>query len=274
MRKFSFFIVLVILIMIFSGCTNPTNKSVTIKSPFWVENEVRLVSGDAIVFEDSDGIHSPILSNDGKYIAYSNGEDKLFLYNLSKSSKKIIFELKGSEYSGYSVYAVGWSQKNDEIAVRTSYTGGFIGGNKLLLVNAKNGKSSVVTEKLNSAYWGKDGKLIFADSTEVKIIDEMGRIQKKLTTPKKSAFSHATNPTFSPDGKFVVYSCGQTYYLHDVEKDEYKELFETRSTTGPARISSDNKIIVDDKGDLYIYDINDNSYKVYFDKAKCSYPNW
>lgn len=249
--------------------------ALNIKGPYWVENGVRLVSGNDVIIEDPDGIYYPIVSNDGKSVIYSNGSDGLFLYSLSNSKKKKIYELKSEKALDYRVYPVGWSPDSKKVALKTSQKGGFLGGNELIIVNISDGKASVVTNKLGSADWAKDGQLIIASSSEVKIVDELGHTKKTLTTPAKRAFSNASNPAFSPDGKKVVYNCGATFYVHDIEKDSFKEVFSVKSQgKGGARINKDGKIIVEDKGNICIYDPADNSYKVYYDKAESTYPNW
>lgn len=157
-----------------------------------------------------------------------------------------------------------------------SHISGFIGSNKLITVDIESSEDSIVTKSLYSADWGKDGQFVIADSSDVKILDESGRIKKKLKTPEMAAFFNASDPTFSPDGKFIVYNCGSGYYLHDLEKDEYKKVFSVKTATDtyPARISKDGRIIVIDSGEIFIYTLSDKSYEVYYDKAKSSYPNW
>lgn len=282
MRKVYFTLLISVLVLLLAACGANTagvsqdgQKVSALKSPYWVENDVRLVSGDGeIVFEDNEGICCPLLSGDGKYMAYSNGGSSLFLYTLSNGKKKTIYELKDADSIDYRVYPAGWSPDSKRVALMTSSNSGFIGGNELIIVDIGSRKASIVTKCINSADWGSDGQLIIADSSDVNIIDEMGRIQKKLNTPPTRAFFRATNPAFSTDGKLVVYSCGDTYYLHDIEKDEYNEIFSVRGDSGPARISKDGKVIVADKGEIYVYDPSDKSYKVLYDKAKSGYPNW
>lgn len=264
----------VVLALFLSACgTADSQKSVTITGSYWVENGVRLVSGDTVVFEDSDGIYQPILSRDGRYLAYSNSGDKLFLYNLTNGKTKTVYTLDGDS-ADYRVYAVGWSADSQTIALETSHSGGFIGGNELITVPIGGGKPSVVTKSLNSADWGSDGNFVVADSSEVNIIDGSGRKVKKLTTPEMNAFYTATNPTFSPDGKSVVYSCGETFYLHDIEQDTYTKIFTVKTQNGAARMNDDGSILVADGDVLYTYNTADQTYQVYYDKASSSYPNW
>ncbi|MDF2685540.1 MAG: Eukaryotic translation initiation factor eIF2A [Clostridia bacterium] len=268
MKRFILFFIIILLFSL-TACGD-VGQNVTVTGPYWVENGVRLVNGETIVFEDSEGIYYPRLSGDGKYIAYSNGGDKLFIYNLTNGKKKTIFTISDIDYR---VYAVGWSPDNTKIALMTSNSGGFIGGNELMTVTL-DGNSSIITNTLDSADWSSDGNFVVSDSSEVNIIDEIGRKVKKLTTPEMNAFFSATNPTFSPDGKYVVYSCGETFYLHDVEKDSYSEIFSVKYADCPARINQNGEIMVTDDGVIYTYNPTSAAYEIYYDKANSSYPDW
>jgi hypothetical protein len=184
MKKYILFFVFILLLGL-TACGDGGGQSVTVTGPYWVENDVRLVNGDTVVFEDSEGIYSPKLSGDGKYIAYSNGGDKLFIINLSNGKRKTIYKTDAADYQ---VYTAGWSPDNTRVALITSNSGGFIGCNELISVDIINGKSSVITKTLNAADWGSDGNFVVSDSSEVNIIDETGRKVKKLTTPEMNAF--------------------------------------------------------------------------------------
>lgn len=244
-------------------------------SPYWVKNGVTLVSGDGeAVFEDDDGICKPILSGNGKYVAYSNGGGSLFVYSLGSGSKKNVYTLKGADSADYSVYPVGWSPDSKRVALLTCSSSGFIGGNELIIADVGSGKSNVVAKGIDSADWGGNGQFITADSSEVQIMDEAGEILKTLNTPDMSAFFNASNPAFSPDCKYAVYNCGDTYYIHDMENDAYTELFSVNGGSQQARIGNDGKVIVSDGGSIRIFNPADGSYDVYYDKANSDYPNW
>lgn len=274
MKRIRIALVLFSIALWISGCrfsaklNSTTGQKANMDTSYWVENGVTLVSGGDKIFEDSNGIYDPVLSSDANYIAYSNGGGVLYLYSLSGGKSKEIYKAESADYA---VYAVGWSKDSKRVALITSNTGGFIGGNELITVDISDGKANSLYKKLGSADWGKDGRFIIADSSDVKILDENGKVLKTLGTPQMNAFFSASNPAFSPDGSSVVYNCGKSYYLHDLSKDTYTKLFELKADGGTARIGSDGKILVSDSGRLMVYD---GSLHTYYEDAESTYPNW
>lgn len=262
--------------------TNTTSPSISTTGaagqPYWVENGVRVVLGGKIVYEDQNSIYSPFISHDGSWVVYSHNQGELLLASLNGGSAKAIYQLGADEEEDYGVEALGWSPDNSRILFMTFHRGGFTGGNKLMIFNRKTGGTSLVLKGLSSASWSADGRIVTNNSSTMKVVDESGRTIKELTVPEGGFFVNADHPSFTPDGTQVVYNLSNEYYLHDIQNDSYEKIFSLdRDLNGEdyPRVAGDGKIIfADNKGKLYIYDSVKEAYGIFYDKARCSYPNW
>ncbi len=240
---------------------------------YWVENGVRFVLSDKVLFEDEKGIYEPILSPNKKYVVYSNGSTDLLLYDIAKKSTKSIYSLKDVDYGAY---AVGWSQDNKQVAFMTSHKGGFIGNNKLFILTLSTKKTSVVASKFSSADWGRNGKFVLADGKNVWTVDKQGRNKVTLKVPTASAFSGADNVSFNYTASKVVYSVAGKYYLHDIKSNKYTELAipKKAAENGTARVGKNDRVVVVEDKQIYIYDPKDKNYGLLYDEADSLYPNW
>lgn len=160
----------------------------------------------------------------------------------------------------------------------TFYRGGFTGGNKLIILDRDTGGTSLVFKGLSSASWSSDGRIVTANASAMKVIDESGHIINKLTVPRGGFFVNADHPSFTPDGSKVIYHLSNEYYLHDIVNDSYKKVYSLSKDSqgeGYPRTAGDGRIIfADSEGKVYIYDPVKDTFGIFYDKAKCTYPNW
>ena len=243
-------------------------------TPYWVENGERLMVDSKETYSDTKGISHPLISPDGKWLVYYHvGDGVLIVVDLLTSKSKILYAESDLDYV---VYPMGWSGDSGKILFLTKYKGIFSGGNRLMIVGRTGGDPSLVIEGAMSADWGKDGNIIVATSSEIKIVDQSGRKKQTLTTPKHGWFADPDSPTLSADGKWALYHVGSSYYLHDLVGDKYETLFTVSDTagTGKAYMDSNGKVVFVDKKAVYIYDVASGNSAVYYDQANCDYVNW
>lgn len=240
---------------------------------YWVENGERLIVNNKEAYSDTKGISHPLISPDGKWLAYSHGDGDLLLVDLLSGNSKILYSEADLDYG---VYPMGWSGDSGNILFLTKYKGIFSGGNRLMIVGRTGGEPSLVLEGAMSADWGKDGGIIVATPSEIKIVDQSGRKKQTLTTPKHGWFADPDSPTLSADGKSALYHVGSSYYLHDLVGDKYETLFTVSDTagTGKAYMDSHGRVIFVEKKAVHIYDRASGKAAVYYDQADCDYVNW
>ena len=242
-------------------------------TPYWVENGERLIVNNKETYSDTKGISHPLISPDGKWLVYSQGKTDLIVMDLQANNSKVLYSESDSDYV---VYPMGWSEDNEKILFLTKYKGIFSGGNRLMIVNRTGGDPNLVIEGAMSADWGKDGSIIVATPSEIKIIDQSGRQKQTLTTPKHGWFADPDSPTLPADGKSALYHVGSNYYLHDLVGDKYKTLFTVSDPagTGKAYMDSNGKVVFVEKEAVHIYDVASGNSIVYYDQADCNYVNW
>lgn len=266
-----------------NSAANTNNRSVSGKSAYWVENGVNFVVDGEVKFKDESGIQSPRVSPDGRYVAYSQGGidvvnkkhlggGDLLVADLSNGAIKTVYKDKDDSRS---VYAQGWSPDGSKILFTSQYSSLAISKNLLLAVSRDGGDPQSIFQGFESAYWGPDGNIVVAVGAGViNIIDLDGKTVAALKTPDGYSPSYkAENPTFSPDGKKVIYDCGGVYYLHDIASDSYRKLFEI-PLGGKAFMAGNGKIIYGSSGKVWVYDPVTGKSEIYYDKAKCSDPGW
>ena len=246
--------------------------------PYWVESGCRLVLAGDIIYEDQKSIDYPFISPNGNWLVYSHNTGDLILVNLTNGSTDTIYQLESIKEVDYGLHPLGWSTDSSRILFMTFYKGGFTGGNELMILDRESGNTSRVIEGLSAASWGNNGSIVTANASEMRVIDELGHTIKALEVPRGGLFVRADHPTFTPDGSKVVYNLSNGYYIHDVETNTYKNIFNLSDNLNAEdypRVGNDGQIIcADNKGVVYVYDPTKDVASILYDKAKCTYPNW
>ncbi len=244
---------------------------------YWVENGTKLVLDGKVLFEDNEGIYDPRRSPDKKQMVYSHGEDQVILRDLQTGDSTVLYELPLEEATSYQVYPAGWSADGKEIAVLVSYWGGYVGGNSLRIIGLDGKVKTTVTKSFRYAWWGSGGQFIVSrPGQEVDLLARDGKVLKSLTAPPYRAFIDMEDVAISPNGKTVTYHVGEAYYRHDVATDTYEKLFELQSESlaGQAPVMNDGRILVADKGGVYVFDPATGEMKLYVSATLPSFPNF
>ncbi|MGE5654029.1 MAG: stalk domain-containing protein, partial [Bacillota bacterium] len=255
--------------------TTPTTPTVPSKPihqqyAYWVEAGVRLVIDNQVAYEDSKGIYNPVIDPEGQLIAYSHGEYELLLGN-SEGKNAVVYEHPDADYG---VYPMAWSSDSKEILFLTSYHGGFVGGNQVGILNLDTGDVSWVYKGATGADWAPDGRIAISTTSDILIVDRRGQTLTDLTPIEGGLFTDADDPTFSPDGKSLIYQFGEDFYLHDIAKDAYNKVITTAYEGDAARISEDGRIVYVDKKVVKVLDLETGETQTVSNSSDCSCPGW
>jgi|GEM_PF-3652731 len=245
---------------------------------YWVEGGTKLVLDGEVLFEDNEGIYDPRRSPDKRYLVYSRGEDQVIMRDLRTGETSVLYELPPEESISYQVFPAGWSADGKEVALLVSYRSGFVGGNALRIVDLKGKLLTTVTKGFRYATWGTGGQFVVSrPGQEVDLLSRDGQTLKSLTVPPyyQSLYDMA-DVAISPDGKIVTYHVGETYYRHDVTTDTFEKLFDLQSESlaGQAPVMSDGRILVADKGGIYVYDPETKKLELHAKATLPSFPNF
>jgi Periplasmic component of the Tol biopolymer transport system len=240
-------------------------------TPYWVENDTNFVIDRQVKFADKDGIYSPIVSPDGNYVAYSHGGQNLIVADLKTKAKRSIYLEKDSSFR---VYPEGWSPDSSKILFMSQYSSVYLGSNRLMTISRKGGAAKQILQGLSTADWGPEGNIVVAKSSEISIMDLSGKKSLTLNTPESGWLTYADYPTFTPDGKNIIYNCGDDYYIHNLADNSYRLLFNTGNTVGSDRVNmaTNGKLFYAISGAVWVYDDSTREQPtIYYDKADCSY---
>ncbi|MCC6896652.1 MAG: PD40 domain-containing protein [Anaerolineae bacterium] len=183
-------------------------------------------------FGETTDTGNPAWSPDGQQIAFVKYRKFSDLAESDPQDSGIyVMNVDGSENHAIALNAVGqpyWSPDGAKIA--------FNGGNGIYIANAAGTELDKVYDTANSimflAGWSPNGEQLLlrgsiADNQDIYLIDVDGRNLHPISLPSIDDY----DPIWSPDGKYIAFSGGETasmgeqsIYLYDIEKQNTAKL--------------------------------------------------
>ncbi len=162
------------------------------------------------VFE-VENARSPVLSPDGKKLAFVRPESFLTSQGMQHQSDIWVVELGGAPLqltkSSDNEYAPSWSPDGKRIVFATQREGNFGNGLGLLEVIDSDGAHRHAITKDDGPTepaWSPDGKQIAFVLHGICLMNADGKNRHRLTNDYSDA-----EPAWSPDGKWIAYSSGE-----------------------------------------------------------------
>ncbi|MGE5673171.1 MAG: stalk domain-containing protein [Mycobacterium leprae] len=234
--------------------TPPTTAVTKLTQVYWVEGGSKFMLNGKAIFEDKDGIYDPYLSPDKRYVAYSNSETDILLYDTQTDKASVLYSIPQDEVID-KVYPVGWSADGKELAIAEKSSSFAAGGNQLRIINLSGKVVTTVTQGFRYAHWSRSGNFILSLGQNVKIVDRNGKLVKQLTvTDYYRSWYDMEDVALSADGKTAVYHVGEDYYVHDVTKDKFTQPFKSKKLYGEApKVTNTGDVLYADQDGIYLY---------------------
>lgn len=227
-KKLTLFILILFLVFL-TGCTHGLRKmnlkgKITFEGPghrIWIMD---LSTGRCKKIPIKRGAVDPVLSSDGKKVAYCSGG--LWVGNVDGSGHR---ELSGKGISRHPA----WSPDGKRIAFWSNRWGTerIMG---IYVIDADGENETLITKPAESdsidwgCSWSPDGKKIaFVVFDDIYTMSPDGSNRIKLTTSRR-----ASCPDWSPDGRRIVFTLRNRGYVKDIYIMDSDGSHQTRLTSG------------------------------------------
>jgi hypothetical protein len=134
--------------------SKPTKKTTKAKDICEVQDENKLILNGNLLFQDKNGIYSPCLSPDKKYVAYTSLKMEIKRYDIKNKTIEKIYDLPFSEaygtdtvyghVEGYRVYPTEWTDDSKYVIYKKFSSSGYKGGDSFYKVSKDGGEPIAV----------------------------------------------------------------------------------------------------------------------------------